>query len=298
MLLYWSFVAEAVLPHALFYALCWRFAARRAGAPWWAHIGAVALLSLQGAVWNYAANLGGPPASGGAAWLLVVFLLPAGTSLAAAWFVREGVRLRTPEEHGQLPRPAHAILAVAILGLGAWGLALCFTALLVAIALADVRGPAAHGVASGGATQGAPGRGVPAPIPPGYTMEGPAAPSVSPEAAQLAAEQEWNREANDWAARNPRFMADPARAAAMQQAIDEAEQSSGVQIGSRDLLARAEAIAFQRTGWGEQLRRREGACGDTFTRKLRALDGMDLGEFAARHETIVAEKDRCYQAAR
>lgn len=296
MYLYWMFVAEALVPHALFYGLWWRFAVRKAPAPAIAHLAAVALLCLQGAVWLYAANLGGPPTTGGPAWLLVTLIFPAGSSLAAAWLVRETVRLRTPDDTGQRPRPNPTILTLTILGAAVWGLALLFTAFVVAVALAQVREPKVAPTAARPAAPAPPPRS--AALPPGYRLETPPAPAMSPEAAQAAAEQERSREALAWEARNPRFLADPARAQAMQQAIHEVEQASGGQIGARDLLTRAESVAFERTGWGEQLRLRERVCGDTFTMKLRALDGMDLGEFAARHERIVAEKDRCYQAAR
>lgn len=297
MVLYWSFVAQALVPQALFYFLWWRFAVRRGPAPWFAHLTAVGLLSLQGAVWLYAANLGGAPSPGGPAWALVTLLFPGVSSLAGAWLVREVVRLRTPDEAGQLPRPDPTILTLTILGAAAWGLALVFTALVVAVAMAQVRDGRANRAPPAPTAPSSQRGGVPPP-PPGYRIETPAAPAISPEAAQAAFEQEWNREALAWEANNPRFMAEPGHAEAMEQAVQEVEQASGGQLGARDILTRAEALAFQRTGWAAHLRQRERACGDTFTRKLRALDGMALGEFAARHDEIVAEKDRCYQAAR
>lgn len=298
MLLYWSFVAQALVPHALFYGLWWRFAVRRAPAPWWAHAVAVALLALQGAIWLYAANLGGAPAPGGPAFLLVTLIFPGAAGLAVAWLVREILRLRTPDESGQLPRPDTTAVVLTLLGLALWGLVWAFTALVVAVAMSE--GPQKRpqpAQAAASARPNAPSAPIPSP-PPGYRIETPQpAPAMSPEAAQLAAEQEWTREALAWEARNPRFLADQARADAMQQAIHDVEQSDG-QLPSKVLLDRAEALAFQRTGWADGLRSRLRACGDTFTRKLRQLDDLPLGEFGTQHERIADEKARCEQAAR
>lgn len=296
MVLYWSFVAQALVPHALFYGLWWRFAVRRAPAPGWAHALALTFLSLQGAIWLYAANLGGPPAPGGPAWILVTLVLPGAAGLAVAWIVREILRLRTPDELGQLPRPDTTAVVLTLLGLVLWGLVWAFTALVVALAMSEGSPRGQQAAQSSPYRPQAPTGPIPAP-PPGYRIETPQPPATSPEDAQLAAEQEWSREALAWEARNPRFLADPARAAAMQQAIHDVEQSDG-QLPSKVLLDRAEALAFERTGWADGLRSRLRACGDTFTRKLRQLDDLPLGEFGTQHQRIADEKARCEQAAR
>lgn len=62
------------------------------------------------------------------------------------------------------------------------------------------------------------------------------------------AEAEWNTAINAWQARNATFLADPARRKAMDAAVQELDRSSPG-LSDAELIRRAEALAFERTGW-------------------------------------------------